>query len=156
MNEKVTDDTSPGIPRRMVLAGLAASAFAGGSVFLATLGQVTSPQTQSFRFARGAVLASDQQDQLRSFLLPAVRDARFHVVAIGHTGTTGDTDANQNLSVLRAEVARDIAIDLGIDPDRIAVSGLGGAAPFAQPDDLNDRAWQAQLARVEVTLQVRR
>lgn len=156
MNQPVTDDTTPRMPRRLVLAGMGAAVLAGGSVLLATMGQITAPGTENFRFARGTTFAAGEEDRLRAFLLPAVRDARIAVVTIGHSGTTGDPTANRELSLRRADLARDLAIEMGIDPQRIVSSGLGGAAPLGQPQDMNDRAWQAQLARVEVTLQVRR
>lgn len=156
VRKTMTDDTSPGLPRRLVLAGLGAAVLAGGSVALATLGQVTAPGTDSFRFARGTAFAAGEEDRLRAFLLQAARDERIHVVATGHSGTTGDPEANRALSVARADMARAIAVEMGIGPERIASAGVGGAAPFAQPQDVTDRAWQAQLARVDVSLQVRR
>lgn len=156
MSDAIADDTSPRLPRRLVLAALGGSVLAGGSVVLATLGQATAPATQSFRFARGTALATGEDDRLRAYLLEAVQDVRIDVVIVGHSGTSGDPNANRDLSVARANAARSVAVDMGVDAARIMSTGLGGAAPFAQPQDINDRAWQSQLARVDVTLQIRR
>lgn len=150
------DRTAPKPPRRLILASLLAAGLAGGAVLLGTMGYVTAPATESFRFARSAVFADGEEDQLRRFLLAAVQDDRVKVVVVGHSGTMGDAEANQKLSLSRAEAAGQIAVSLGIAADRLNVVGLGGAAPLTQAEGISDRAWQAQLARVDVTLQVRR
>jgi outer membrane protein OmpA-like peptidoglycan-associated protein len=146
----------PKPPRRLILASLLAAGIAGVAVLLGGMGYVTAPKTESFRFARSTVFADGEEDQLRRFLLAAVQDDRVKVVIVGHSGTAGDAEANQQLSLSRAVVAEQIAVGLGIPPDNVSAVGLGGAAPLDQADGVGERAWQAQLARVDVTLQVRR
>lgn len=156
MTAASVDHTSPRPPRRLILASLLAASLAGGAVLLGTMGYVTAPATDSFRFARSTVFADGEEDRLRAFLLTAVQDERVKVVIVGHSGTAGDTEANQQLSLSRAEAAGQIAVSLGITPERLTTVGLGGAAPLMQAEGVSDRAWQVQLARVDVTLQVRR
>lgn len=153
---ETTNDISPRIPRRTLLAGMCSACVAGGAVYLATLGQVTAPDMQIFRFVRGVSLATGEEQRLRAYLLNALRDDRMNVVVVGHSGTSGDAVANQQLSEARAMFAADIAADLGIDSARIAFAGVGGSAPLARPEGITERAWQSELARVEITIQVRR
>ncbi|MEL6640002.1 MAG: OmpA family protein [Pseudomonadota bacterium] len=156
MTPQTTNDISPRIPRRTLLAAMCSACVAGGAAYLATVGQVTAPETQIFRFVRGVSLATGEEQRLRAYLLSALRDDRMSVAIVGHSSVSGDAAANQQLSEARAMFVTDIATDIGIDPARIAFVGVGGSAPLARPEGLAERAWQAELARVEVTLQVRR
>lgn len=156
MTPAVPDDRSPRIPRRVFIAALSSAAVAGAAVYLARAGQITSPATASFRFARGVSLAAGEEARLRAHLLEALRDDRIAVAIVGHSGTSGDAAANQQLSEARAMFAAEFAADIGIDPARIVALGVGGDAPLTRPQDMSERSWQAELARVDVTLQVRR
>ena len=156
MTPQTTNDISPRIPRRTLLAAMCSACVAGGAVYLATVGQVTAPETQIFRFVRGVSPASGEEQRLRAYLLNALRDDRMRVIIVGHSGTSGDATANQQLSEARATFAADIATDIGIAPARIDFVGVGGAAPSVRPEGMAERAWQAELARVEITIQVRR
>lgn len=129
---------------------------AGGSVYLATVGELIAPKTASFRFSRGVNFAAGEEQRLRAYLLEALRDDRVNVVIVGHSGTSGDAAANEQLSAARATFAAEIATEIGIDPGRVDFLGVGGRAPFVRPEGTAERTWQAELARVEVTLQVRR
>lgn len=149
------DDTTPGIPRRLFLAAGLAALAGGGAVALGLWGQITAPGSESFRFARGTSFASGENDRLRAYLAQAAADDRIVAVILGHSGSTGDAEANMALSLERANAARDIALDLGVDAERLRVSAMGGAAPLPQEAGESDRAHQARLARVEVILQVR-
>ena len=149
------DDTTPGPPRRLFLAAGLAAIAAGGAVALGLAGQVTAPTSDSFRFARGTSFANGEEARLRGHLRQAVIDDRLTVVIMGHSGSTGDAEANLELSESRAEMARAIALELGIAADRIRMSAMGGGAPLPQESGESDRAWQARLARVEIAMQVR-
>ena len=52
-------------------------------------------------------------------------------------------------------VTEDLVFGLGIDPARVRTSAMGGASPLPQDSGESDRSWQARLARVDITLQVR-
>lgn len=156
MSNPDIDDTTPPLPRRVFLAAGLAALVAGGAVALGILGQVTAPSSQEFRFARGTSFATGEEDRLRGVLTLAAQDDRITVIITGHSGTTGDADANRALSDERAALVRDIALELGVDASRLTAAGIGGGAPLAQGADEGERAWQARLARVEVSLQVRR
>jgi len=155
LNDQALKDTSPAPPRRLFLSAILAAVAAGGAVGLGVLGQVTAPQTESFRFARGTSFAAGEEDRLRGVLAQAAQDDRVAVVITGHSGTSGDAAANLELSEARAELAAEIAAAMGIEGARISAAGAGGGAPLPQETGESDRAWQARLARVEVALQVR-
>ena len=144
------------LPRRTFVAGGLSAIVAGGAVLLGVLGFATQPRTASFRFARSTSLAAGEDARLRGFLSQALPDDRVQVVIVGHTGDAGDADANLALSAERANVAATMAQMLGIPSDRISVAGVGGASPLPKLDGESDRAHQSRLARVEISLQVRR
>lgn len=148
-------EREPGLPRRVFMAAGLAAIAAGGAAALGVLGQLTAPQAESFRFARGTGFASGEEARLRGFLADAAQDDRISVIITGHSGTSGDATANLELSTERAELAEALAREMGVDASRIRAAGAGGGNPLPQEAGESDRAWQSRLARVEVSLQVR-
>ncbi|MEM1373128.1 MAG: OmpA family protein [Pseudomonadota bacterium] len=144
------------MPRRAFVAALLSAACAAGAVALAVFGAVDAPHTETFQFSRGTTLQPGEAEQLEALLSAAALDDRIDVTIVGHSGTTGDGAANDALSVERAAVVLDAAAALGIARGRLNAIGLGGAQPLTQRDGEGDRAYQARLARVDVSLQVRR
>ncbi|MEM6696624.1 MAG: OmpA family protein [Pseudomonadota bacterium] len=149
-------ETAPRPPRRLFLASVLAALTAGGVTALVALGAVDQPRTETFQFARGTSFAGGEEARLRGFLAEAATDARVTVTVIGHSGTQGDSDANVALSQSRADLVADMAAGMGIDDTRLSASGIGGASPLPKPDGVSDRAHEAALSRVDVSLQVRR
>lgn len=149
-------ETAPRPPRRMFLASVLSALVAGGAAALVSFGMITAPETDSFGFSRSTNLSIGEEARLRSFLIPAVQDERVAVIAVGHTGTRGDPAANRELSENRAAVVERLARALGIDETRIRIAGVGGSSPLPRPEGQSDRSYEGSLARVEVTLQVRR
>ncbi|MCH2163336.1 MAG: OmpA family protein [Marinovum sp.] len=148
--------TLPPLPRRAFLSAAFSAITVGIAGGAAWMGRQTLAQTESFAFARGTSLANGEKARLRAWLLQAAQDQRFIVTILGHTGSQGDAAANLALSEKRAALAAQIAQDLGVPLENITASGIGGAAPFDKEDGQGDRAYQAALARVEVSLQRRR
>lgn len=147
---------APALPRRAVIAAGFSAVLAGSVISLGIIGGMSSPQTDRFQFSRGVSFATGEQERLRGLLSQALIDDRIHVTVLGHTGDVGDSAANLALSEERAALVQSMAEDLGLARDRITSRGMGGGAPLAQLDGESDRAYQARLARVEVTLQLRR
>ena len=144
------------MPRRAVIASLLSAVTAGGVIGLLSYGQLDAVAQEQFQFSRGTTFAAGEATRLRGFLSTALADDRVAVVIIGHTGSNGDQTANLELSTARAEAARTIATDLGLPPARLTVTSVGGADPLARMADEADRAYQSRLARVTVSMQVRR
>ncbi|MEL6208706.1 MAG: OmpA family protein [Pseudomonadota bacterium] len=149
-------ETAPRPPRRLFLASALAALTAGGVAALVALGAVDQPRTETFQFARGTSFANGEEARLRALLAEAATDARIAVTVIGHSGTQGDNAANVALSEARAVLVAEMADAMGIDDTRLNATGIGGASPLPKPDGTSDRAFEASLARVDVTLQVRR
>lgn len=152
----VKQQNTPLLPRRAFVAGGLSAVLAGAGVGLALLGGVSQVEASDFQFSRGVTLANGEEERLRGILARALPDERVHVTIVGHSGDVGDAAANLSLSEERAALAQSLALGLGIAADRITARGVGGASPLAQEDGESDRAYQARLARVEVSLQVRR
>lgn len=146
----------PALPRRAVLASVLSAVVAGAAGGLVWLGDRALAQTDTFTFSRGTTFGQGEETRLRGFLSQAALNPRLDVLIVGHTGDQGDEEANLALSQARAELARDVALDLGIAIERLSWSGVGGGAPLAQEDGQTSRAHQSAMARVELSLQVQR
>ena len=149
-------EVRPVFPRRAFVAAGLSALVAGGGVLLAGVGAITAPRTETFRFSRGTTFASGEGERLRGHLAGALADDRVHMTILGHSGDRGDAAANRALSEARAEAAATVAREMGLPAARITASGVGGSDPVPRRDGESDRAYQARLARVEVSLQVRR
>ncbi len=152
----MTQHETPLFPRRAFLAAGLSAVFAGSAVGLAILGGASKVEAQTFQFSRGLALVNGEDARLRGFLSNALADERIHVTILGHTGGTGDAGANLSLSEERAAFAQAMAQEVGVPADRITATGLGGTSPLAKEDGETDRAYQSRLARVEVSLQMRK
>ena len=65
----------------------------------------------------------------------------------GHTDNTGSADYNMKLSLQRAEAVRDYLVSLGVDPNKMEVSGEGVTKPVA---DNSTPEGRAKNRRVEI------
>lgn len=144
------------VPLRAIFAIVASAAVAAMIAGLGLVGAVTVPDDEVFRFTRGTQFAAGEEARLRGHLAKAAKDERIAVIITGHTGTQGDEGANIALSEDRANVAAALAEEMGVTADNIHAGGAGGGSPLPKQDGMSDRAHQSTLARVEVTLQVRR
>jgi outer membrane protein OmpA-like peptidoglycan-associated protein len=68
----------------------------------------------------------------------------------GYTDSTGNPDANQRLSVARAETVRDALTARGVEPGRVQAAGQGEDRPVASNDDETGRAQNRRLEAVVV------
>jgi OmpA-OmpF porin, OOP family len=67
--------------------------------------------------------------EVQRFLDEMKRRESAEVTVIGHTDLVGDNEANDDLSVKRAERVKSMLIDLGIPAERISVAGRGKREP---------------------------
>jgi len=149
-------ENDPLLSRRLLLAASLAAIVAGGATALASFGAISAPGTETFRFSRGTALAAGEEARLKGFLAPALQDDRLRVVIVGHSGMEGESPSNLELSEKRAASAQGIALEMGIAAERVIASGVGAGAPLPREAGQPDDVYEARLARVEVTLQVRR
>lgn len=80
-------------------------------------------------------------------IMKAYPNVRFQLV--GHTDNTGDADANQRLSVDRANAVKSMLVSGGISPQRISTTGYGQMRPIAINDTDEGRA---KNRRIELTV----
>jgi outer membrane protein OmpA-like peptidoglycan-associated protein len=99
----------------------------------------------------------------KSDLLPAARnklsevatalsqnEAESKIVIEGHTDSVGSPEANQELSMRRAEAVRDALVSSGVNRERVSVEGYGASRPVADNDS---PAGRANNRRVEIVVQ---
>ena len=72
-----------------------------------------------------------------------------HVTLTGHTDNTGDVDANQRLSVDRANAVKAMLVSGGVSSDRISTAGYGQSRPIAGNDTDEGRT---RNRRIELTV----
>lgn len=58
-----------------------------------------------------------------------------HINIVGHTDTAGPTDYNQRLSERRANVVKEVLVQMGARPEAITVSGTGESDLAVQTAD---------------------
>ncbi|MEO0911673.1 MAG: OmpA family protein [Pseudomonadota bacterium] len=137
------------VPRRFVVGALLSGVIAASAVGLGYFGAISAPKTESFRFSRGTQFAPGEEARLRAYLAGFAAEQRLHLRISGHTGTAGDTTANFDLSLARANAAMEIVRALGIPESRVDfVGGFGGTAPRAKAQDEGTREYERALARV--------
>lgn len=156
MGSDEKQSSGPVMPRRAFVAAGCSAVLAGAAVSLGVLGGATRPKQDVFQFSRGLAFAAGEEDRLRGHLAGALADDRMHVTIVGHTGDAGDGAANQKLSDDRAAAVKAMAEAMGVSAERITFQGVGGAATLPKEEGESARAYQSRLARVEVTLQMRR
>jgi outer membrane protein OmpA-like peptidoglycan-associated protein/ABC-type amino acid transport substrate-binding protein len=77
----------------------------------------------------------------------------YRLLVKGHTGLSGDPDANRALSAERARaVAEYFVATYDVDPNRIRALGFGASQPLPRLPDESDRAYGYRLPRVEFAL----
>lgn len=77
----------------------------------------------------------------------------YRLVVKGHTGTSGDPEANRSLSAERARaVAEYFVATYDVDPNRIRAVGYGASQPLPRLPEESDRAYAYRLPRVEFAL----
>lgn len=104
--------------------------------------------------ASGSAFASSSAAIKESFITTLDKVAKVvaenpnsRVVVVGHTDSTGNADANQTLSLARANAVRDFFATSGVSASRISTSGRGASQPIASNDNEEGRA---KNRRVEV------
>lgn len=83
------------------------------------------PYTQVFFQPGSAELDPRAIQELGRWAAAAGDQPAGRILVSGFTDTTGSTDANRALSQRRARAVAGALVDLGVDPDRIDVEGLG-------------------------------
>ena len=119
------------------------------------LDEVAKLQVRPVRFRNSTefeVGAAEEVDKIAKLL--AVNYPNYRVIIRGHTGGR-DSEANRELSSLRAEVVRKrLVLVHGFDEDRLFVQGMGSAQPpeVRPGENPRSRAYRGRVPRVEAIL----
>ena len=103
----------------------------------------------TFASGRSALTAAGRRE-LDKVVAYLTENSQVKVMLTGHTDNTGNDEANQRLSVARAEAAKAYLVSKGVDAGRITASGQGESQPA---EDNGTAAGRAANRRVEVTVQ---
>lgn len=89
------------------------------------------------------------RDNLRSLAQSLQRYPETEVLIVGHTDSVGSDAYNMNLSLRRADAARNFLTSMGVPANRIRTSGRGETEPIASNAS---EAGRQQNRRVEVAI----
>ena len=97
----------------------------------------------------GTQLTPDSQPTVNNLaaILKAYPNAQIELV--GYTDNTGTAEANQTLSLNRANAVKGMLTDQGVEANRIATRGMGQDRPVATNDTEEGRS---QNRRTELTV----
>lgn len=80
-------------------------------------------------------LTAEDLTVISSAIDAARRGQQSHITVVGHTDTSGSTEFNQKLSVKRADVVKDVLVQMGARPESIQTSGVGESDLAVQTAD---------------------
>lgn len=121
----------------------------GGSVIYKDFASVKDDVKFTVDFSRGTNI--QDETGIIEAVAEVSKNPRYKLIVVGHTGTSGNDEANKELSIKRAEHVRDILInDYNIEREKITVIGQGGSEPLERLSDESLRAYQRRLGRAEI------
>jgi OOP family OmpA-OmpF porin len=154
----VGPDAIPAVPANVTLPGGATISAPTGSInyslaqFLAD-GTQAAPKTFVFDhlgFETGSTQLTPGSAQTLNNLAQVLKAyPNAQVQLSGHTDNTGAADANQSLSLNRADAVKAMLVGQGISAERISTQGLGQDRPLASNDTEEGRA---RNRRTELTV----
>lgn len=97
----------------------------------------------------GAELTPESTAALADVLARAIARAGGELVVIGHTDRVGTLEANDALSLRRAEAVRALIIERGFEAARVRAVGRGERQPLVATDDEVD---EPRNRRVEIVV----
>lgn len=112
--------------------------------------QPPRPRSFTVRFETGGDrLTPDSEPVLRELIGSLAANPGAELVVVGHTDRVGSLDANDRLSLQRAQSVRDRLVAAGAAPERISVAGRGEREPAVPTDD---EVAEPRNRRVEIKL----
>lgn len=100
----------------------------------------------SVRFQTGSATIDAGNEDLLARLADLAQSCPGRLVVEGHTDSRGDAEMNKALSLARASAVRDALTRLGVDADRVEVTGLGATQPIADNTMPDGRARNRRIA----------
>lgn len=98
---------------------------------------VPAPTRFTLQFEPGSsTLTAESQSQLEGILAQAGARAGGEMVVVGHTDRTGSPQANDTLSLQRAQAVRELLIKRGFAPELVEAVGRGEREPVV-PTEAN-------------------
>jgi outer membrane protein OmpA-like peptidoglycan-associated protein len=94
-------------------------------------------------------LTEESQPVLAEALAALAQTPAPELVVIGHTDRVGAVEANDRLSLVRAETVRDLLVNAGVTRGAVSVVGRGEREPAVPTDD---EVAEARNRRVEIKL----
>lgn len=142
---------------RYLVGGFVASVAVFIAITMDFIGKANTHQPIVLQYSRSTNLSSGEQERLDAFIGQTIGEERILFHVLGHTGERGDVAANLDLSKKRAAHVADLLQKAGVSDDRISfVDGVGAADPLPALSDETESARQRRMARVVVTVVVKK
>lgn len=139
-------------PQRYFGIGLLVIAVAA-AVGLDTLGRDHDERRYRVDFGRGTTLTPAGERTIERIAAAMARQDAYRAIVVGHTGTRGNAEANQELGLNRAEAVATALSDAGVAAERVETHSVGGEEPLERREGEGDRGYRDRLRRAEVVLQ---
>lgn len=108
------------------------------------------PESSTVYFETGSArLAPDSRQTVNNLVAALKAHPNAQIQLDGHTDNTGNPQANQQLSLARANAVKAMLVSDGIDANRISTAGYGQDRPLASNDSAEGRA---KNRRTELTV----
>lgn len=108
------------------------------------------PESSTVYFETGSArLAPDSRQAVNNLVAALKAHPNAQIQLDGHTDNTGNPQANQQLSLARANAVKAMLVSDGIDANRISTAGYGQDRPLASNDSAEGRA---KNRRTELTV----
>lgn len=109
-------------------------------------------KSYTLSFPRGTVLTEASLSDINDAVQILKSDDSLSAKIIGHTAPQGDPQANQNLSLQRAETVKSEFSYLGIPDKQLIVKGVGGTEPLEREAGESNRSYYLRNSRVEIVV----
>lgn len=138
------------------LAGYVGFTFSAVLVLLLSFGVInvgpSAPDRFTVKFDIGTSLDDGASAAIDAAAARLAEEPAAILVVTGHTGTSGDVDANQALSEARADAVAQRLLEAGVSDDRIVRLGAAGELPAPRDDGMSDAAYERALPRAVIVI----
>ncbi len=98
--------------------------------------QAMAPARFVLNFQPGSSqLTPESQAQLPGVIREARQRSGGEIIVVGHTDRQGPADANDRLSLARAQAIKDLLVQQGFDPELVEAVGRGEREPLVPTED---------------------
>jgi len=121
-------------------------------MYMHSIGSANEDYEFTLNFSRGTSVDPRDMPKIEIIADLASTNAAYTIVVTGHTGTSGDSAANVELSKRRASAIEALLLKAGVN-NKIKTIGVGGDKPLNKSNGESNRDFQSRLSRAVVSVE---